>query len=50
MDAHSSFSRSDFAGETVMDMKFSSLSANLLSVGQKGNLFECDFSSGSQVW
>ena len=49
MDAHSAFSRSDFADETVVDMKFSSMSPIFLTVGHKGSLFESDSSSGTQV-
>jgi hypothetical protein len=49
MAAHSAFSRADFAGETVVDMKFSSVSPKFLTVGHKGSLFEADFFSGTQV-
>ena len=47
IDAHSTFSRADFQGEKVVDMKFSSVSPSLLTVGHKGSLFESDFSSGT---
>jgi hypothetical protein len=49
MDARSAFSRAEFAGETVVDMKFLSLSPKFLTVGHKGSLFEADFSFGTQV-
>jgi hypothetical protein len=48
VDEHLACARADFAGETVVDMKFSSLSPNFLTVGHKGTLFESDF-SGTQL-
>lgn len=49
INAHSAFARHSFAGESVVDMKFTSTLTNFLTIGHKGCLSESDISSGTQV-